>query len=227
MWTTSRSEGGTSSPLTTVPAAHVPSSEAELPVLAPRTLLHQGFDGVVPVAAYLAADHVAGTVRGALVAVAVAVVIGVARRARGEQTRIVVASTGAIVVFAASATATGQARDFFLPDLVLNVAATLVLIASLLLRRPITAVACSAARLEHPRCWTDPSRMRAHVRLTLAWLLVALVHVGLLVAFYRAGSVMALGAVSALVNKPSLVLLVALTVVVARRGRRRKELTTR
>ena len=182
-----------------------------------RELLHLSIDGAGPIIAFVVGNQVAGVTAGAVAAVAVAVVIAAIRWARGEPKRVVVGATLLICLLALTATLTGEGRNFFLPELAFNVVMLGVFLLSVVIGRPATAVVCSAIRLEEPRSWTLPDRRRVHYRLTWVWIAMWVLHVVVVGVFYLADSVVWLGVVSTVVNKPTIVAMIVVTGVVARR----------
>ena len=184
-----------------------------------REILHLSIDGAGPIIAFVVGNQVSGVTAGAIAAVAVAVVIAAIRWVRGEPKKVVVGATLLICLLALTATLTGEGRNFFLPELVFNIVMLVVFVISVVIGRPATAVVCSAIRLEEPRSWTIPDRRRVHYRLTWVWIAMWVLHVVVVGVFYLADSVVWLGVVSTVINKPTIVAMIVATGVVARRGR--------
>lgn len=191
-----------------------------------REMLHLSIDGAGPIIAFVVGNQVAGVTAGAVAAVAVAVVIAAVRWMRGEPKRVVVGATLLICLLALTATLTGEGRNFFLPELAFNVVMLAVFLVSVVIGRPATAVVCSAIRLEEPRSWSIPDRRRVHYRLTWVWIAMWVLHVVVVGIFYAADSVVWLGVVSTVVNKPTIVAMIVATGIVARRRKGDQSLAT-
>jgi hypothetical protein len=181
-------------------------------------LIRHTIDGAAPIVGFVVGNQLDGVRAGALLAIGLAVVVSVVRRLRGEPLRTVIGITVIVCLLSLTATATGDGRDFFLPELVLNVVALVVFVLSLLVGRPLTAVICSALGLEEPRSWADPARRTVHLKLTAAWIVMWAAHVVVIGYLYLQDSVVGLGAASTVFNKPTLVAMAIVTGIVARRG---------
>ncbi len=129
-----------------------------------------------------------------LLALAVAVVIAGLRLARHEGLRPVTASFAFVLVAALAVRTSGRAADFFLPELLLNVALALWFAASLLLRRPATA---TVLRLAGGR--GEPPGQRAA---TAVWLAFWCLHLLMEVPLYLTDQVFWLGATRVLFGPP-------------------------
>ncbi|MEP9365428.1 DUF3159 domain-containing protein [Nocardioides sp. CN2-186] len=182
-----------------------------------REMLHLSIDGAGPIIAFVIGNQVSGVTAGAVAAVALAVVIAAIRWVRGEPKKVVVGATLLVCLLALTATLTGEGRNFFLPELVFNIVMLVVFVVSVVIGRPATAVVCSAIHLEEPRSWTIPDRRRVHYRLTWVWIAMWVLHVVVVGVFYLADSVVWLGVVSTVINKPTIVAAAVATGIVARR----------
>jgi hypothetical protein len=181
------------------------------------TIVRHGIDAAAAPVSFLVANAAVGARWGAVVALAVALVVGAVRRLRGEPLVVVAVSTGLVALYSASAIAVGTGRSFFLPEVVLNILGLVICVVGLAVRRPVTAAA--HRRIRGAEAHVDSPRMRRfHDRLTLAWAGLFLLHVVPLVGFYLADSVVGLTVVSSVVDKPTILLMAVASVVLTRRA---------
>lgn len=149
---------------------------------------------------------------GALVAVAVAVLVAVERLVRRKRASAVLGSLAAVVLAAYIALSTGQAEDFFLLQLFSNLVSALVWALSILLRWPLLGVVVGTLLGQKGRWRRDPALLRAYSRASWVWVFgqytVRVVVFGLL---WWSGQVVALGIARTVLTWP----LVALTITVS------------
>lgn len=149
---------------------------------------------------------------GAFAAVAVGVLVGAVRLLRGERIGAVVVSLAAVVAAALLALYTGRAQDFFLLQVLANVASALVWAASILLRWPLLGVVVGFVLGQKTRWRRDPALLRAYSLASWVWVFgqytVRVVVFGLL---WWTGQVVALGVARTVLTWP----LVAVTLAVS------------
>jgi hypothetical protein len=97
-------------------------------------------DATVPTIAFIVANGLGGLRTGIWAALSAAVVIFGLRLARRESVQQAVSGLFAVGVAVAIAAATGQARDFYVPGILRNAALALVLLGSVVIRRPLVGV---------------------------------------------------------------------------------------
>lgn len=149
---------------------------------------------------------------GAFAAVAVGVLVGAVRLLRGERIGAVVVSLAAVVAAALLALYTGRAQDFFLLQVLANVASALAWAASILLRWPLLGVVVGFVLGQKTRWRRDPALLRAYSLASWVWVFgqytVRVVVFGLL---WWTGQVVALGVARTVLTWP----LVAVTLAVS------------
>jgi len=172
------------------------------------------FDASVPPAAFVVGWLAAGQsiAWGAGAAIAVAAALGGYRVARGGKARALVVSLAAVVAAALIALHTGRAQDFFLLQLMSNVASALLWAASIALRWPLLGVVVGLVLGQKTRWRRDPALLKAYSRASWVWVFgqytLRVVVYGLL---WWTGQVVALGVARTVLSWP----LVALTVAVS------------
>ncbi|MFR9801497.1 DUF3159 domain-containing protein [Pseudonocardia sp. RS010] len=145
-------------------------------------LLVDALDGWSPV----------GTAAGA--AIAAGVVVAVVRLARGSRPRAVLFGLLGVAVAAVVALYTGRAEDFFLVQILSNVASALAWAISIVVRWPLLGLIVGTALGQRTRWRRDPDLLRGHQRASWVWVGQYVVRLAVFVPLYRAEWVFALGA---------------------------------
>ncbi|MGH3519175.1 MAG: DUF3159 domain-containing protein [Haloechinothrix sp.] len=149
---------------------------------------------------------------GAAAAIAVGSLIGVIRLSRGERARAVLLSLTAVVLAAVVALYTGRAQDFFLIQLLANLASALVWAASIVIRWPLLGVVLGGVLGQKTRWRRDPALLRAYSLASWVWVFGQYtVRVVVFGALWWAGQVVWLGVARTVLTWP----LVALTIAVS------------
>jgi hypothetical protein len=204
----SRTASGRLEAVTDEPA---PTRESLAQILGGR---RGAIDASIPPVAFVAGWLAAGqsTGWGAGAAIGVAVALGVLRLVRGGKVRAIVVSLAAVVAAALIALHTGRAQDFFLLQLMSNVASALLWAASIVIRWPLLGVVVGLLLGQKTRWRRDPALLKAYSRASWVWVfgqyLLRVVVYGLL---WWSGQVIALGVARTVLSWP----LVALTVAVS------------
>ncbi|WP_432012187.1 DUF3159 domain-containing protein [Streptomyces cucumeris] len=180
--------------------------------------LRKTFDAGAPIAAFLVGHGLRGTIAGAAAAIAVALAIACWRLLHGRRIRLIGVSLGIVLIHSLFAYHTGEGRDFFLPDLLMNGVLTVAFGGSLLTGRPLTGLISRWSGSEVPTWYRDRDRLRLHRKLTLLWLGLWCLHLALLLPLYAADAVVALGVASLTTGKPAVLVCAVLSWRVVRRG---------
>ncbi|EHR53001.1 Protein of unknown function (DUF3159) [Saccharomonospora marina XMU15] len=170
-------------------------------------------DASLPPAAFVLGWLLAGSSIGwaAVTAIAVSVLVGVFRLLRGDRARAVLVSLAAVIAAALVALHTGRAEDFFLLQLLSNVASSLVWAASIVLRWPLLGVVVGFALGQRTRWRQDPELLAAYSVASWVWVSQYLLRVVVYGSLWWAGQVVALGVARTVLSWP----LVALTIAVS------------
>ncbi|GAA5171665.1 MULTISPECIES: DUF3159 domain-containing protein [Amycolatopsis] len=148
---------------------------------------------------------------GSAAAIATAVVVGVFRLVRGDKARAVVVSLAAVIVAALIALHTGRAQDFFLIQLLSNIASALLWAASVVVRWPLLGVVVGLLLGQKTRWRRDPDLLRAYSRASLTWSCQYLLRVAVYLPLWWTGQLVALGIARTVLTWP----LQALTIAVS------------
>jgi uncharacterized protein DUF3159 len=155
---------------------------------------------------------------GALAAVAAGVVVGGLRIWRGGRVTAVLASVAAVAAGALVALHTGRAQDFFLIQLLSNVASALAWTVSILVRWPLLGVVVGLLLGQRARWRRDPDLLRAYGRASWVWVGQYTVRVIVFGALWWSGWVVALGVARIALSWPLVAATVAMSAVVLKRS---------
>lgn len=156
-----------------------------------------------------------------IVAVGAALSMAVYRLARRESTRHALNGVLGIAIGAYIAWKSGDAKDVYLPGMLLSAGYVLGMLVSVLIGRPLVGWVWAVTLDGGTTRWYDNARLRrAFVWLTVLWAVVYALKLGIQVVIYRddsAGSDDLLGIARLALGWPPYALLAALTVWQARR----------
>ena len=198
-----------------------PTETRELPL---RELLggrRGALDASVPpavfVVAWLVSDRSIGWAAAA--AITAGVGVGVWRLVRGRRVTASVASVAAVSLAAFIALQTGRAEDFFLIQLLSNVASALAWALSILVRWPLLGVVVGVVLGQKTRWRRDHDLVRAYGNASWVWVLgqytLRVLVFGLL---WWSGWVVALGVARVLLSWPLVAATLAVSAVVLRKS---------
>lgn len=139
---------------------------------------------------------------GAAAAIAVGVLVAVVRIARGTKPRAAVVSVALVTIGAVIALRTGRAADFFLVQLLTNVASALLWAASIVVRWPLLGVVVGVVLGQRTRWRRDPDLLRAYGRASWLWVGQYVLRVAVYTPLYLADQVVALGAARVALSWP-------------------------
>ncbi|MGY2130186.1 DUF3159 domain-containing protein [Blastococcus sp. SYSU DS0617] len=121
-------------------------------------------DATVPTIAFIVANGIAGLRPGIWAALGAAVLIFGLRLARRESVQQAVSGLFAVGVAVAIAAATGQARDFYVPGIIRNAALAVVLLGSIVVRRPLVGVIAEFLAPSHLGAMSAPGAALPRLR---------------------------------------------------------------
>ncbi len=133
------------------------------------------------------------TTAAAIVAVAIAAVLTLARIVRRQTPLYALTGVGGVAVAGYIASRTGRAEDFFLPGLLANVAYASVFVISIAVRWPLLGVIVAGASGGDMAWREDPVRRRAYTRASGIWVVLFLSRIAVQLPLYLAGALVALG----------------------------------
>jgi hypothetical protein len=161
-------------------------------------------ESAVPAAAFVIAYSVGGmeATGAALVAVAISVVMAIARLARRQTIQFALSGLAGIAIAAFVVSRTGKAEDFFLPGLLLNCAYVVGLTGSILLRWPIAGLALGLVAGTGTGWRREPEKVRIYSHVTWIWVGVFAARLAVQLPLYFASAVVALGVAKVAMGLP-------------------------
>ncbi|HEV2636917.1 MAG TPA: DUF3159 domain-containing protein [Actinocrinis sp.] len=164
-----------------------------------RGLAEVGLPSVLFVLVYAVTKRLDASLVAALAA---ALVLTVVRLAKRDTLQHTLGGLGGVLVCAAVAKFTGQAKDFYLPGLLLNIGEAVLFSVSALVRWPIVGVLLGPVTGEMTAWRVYPARLRAFTLAT--WLLAAmfLLRVLIEVPLYLSSATTALGVAKVVLGWP-------------------------
>lgn len=154
---------------------------------------------------------------GAGLAVACGVIIGVFRLTRGHRITAVLASVAVVAAASLLAVYTGRAQDFFLIQLLGNVASGLAWAVSILIRWPLLGVVVGFLLGQKTRWRRDPDLLRAYNRASWVWVGQYTIRVLVFGLLWSTGWVLTLTVARIALSWPLVAATVAASAVVLRR----------
>jgi hypothetical protein len=178
-------------------------------------------DASIPPAVFVVAWLVSGrsVEWAAAAAIAGGVVVGIWRLTHGRRVTASVASVAAVALASFVAIQTGRPEDFFLIQLLSNVASALAWAVSILIRWPLLGVVVGVVLGQKTRWRRDPDLVRAYGNASWVWVLgqytLRVIVFGLL---WWSGWVVALGVARVVLTWPLVAATLAVSAVVLRRS---------
>jgi hypothetical protein len=172
----------------------------------------------IPVTVFVIVNIITDLRPAIIVSVASGLLIAVFRLARRQSVRHAVNGLFGIFIGAVIAWRSGEARDFYLPGIIISAAYALAMVASIAVRWPLVGWIWSVVLDKGSTRWReDPVLLRAFGWLTGLWALIYVVKVGIQSGLYLANQDEWLGVARIALGWPPYALLLAITVWSVRR----------
>jgi len=153
-----------------------------------------------------------------IAAIATAVAIAVFRLSRRQTVRHAVNGLVGVGIGVALAWKTGDAKDFYLPGILLSLASAVAMVVSVAIRRPLVGWLWSLVMGGGRTRWRDdPRLLRTFGWLTVLWASIYVIRVVIQTGLYLTNQVTALGVARLTLGVPPYLLLLAITVWAVRR----------
>ncbi|MCV7348084.1 DUF3159 domain-containing protein [Mycolicibacterium rhodesiae] len=153
-------------------------------------------------AVYLATEQIGPA---ACAALALALVMAAIRLHSRQPVRTALAGAALIGVSALAVVTTGDGTDFYLLDIARTSVLSVVLVTSLLVRRPLLGVLIGPV-IADTRWYSDRVQRRAYDLCTVIWAVAVIVRSAVKIPFYLDDNVLALGIASMVMGVPLLLL---------------------
>ena len=153
---------------------------------------------------------------GGIVAVAISAVLAAARLIRRQTTQFALSGVIGVAFGAFVATRTGNAEDFFLPGILINIGSCLVYLTSIAVRRPLLGLILSTFTGEGREWYRDPVRRSAYTRASWIWVGLFAFRLSIQLPLYLSGLVGPLAVARVVTGIPAFALAVWLSYLVLR-----------
>ena len=148
---------------------------------------------------------------GGIVAVAISAGLAAARIVRRQTTQFALSGVIGVAFGAFVASRTGNAEDFFLPGILINIGSCLVYLTSILIRRPLIGLILSAFTGEGREWYRNPDRRRAYTRASWIWVGLFAFRLSIQLPLYLSGLVGPLAVARVVTGIPAFALAVWLS----------------
>ncbi|WP_320670921.1 DUF3159 domain-containing protein [Patulibacter defluvii] len=177
-------------------------------------------ESALPAAVFVAAYTASGqdTRLAAILAVALGVVLTIARIVRGQTLQFALSGLFGIALAGFVVSRTGKAEDFFLPGLLANLAYAAGYLISILVRWPLIGVLVATMTQQGSGWRKDPALLQTYTRASWIWVGLFLTRLAVQLPLYLAGALVALGVARVAMGIPLFALGLWLTWLVVRRG---------
>jgi len=139
---------------------------------------------------------------GAIVAVAIAAVLAGWRILRRETVQFALSGLVGVAFGAFVAARTGEAKNFFLPGILINAGSCIVYLTSIAVRRPLIGLIAAALTGEGRSWYEDPERRRLYTRASWLWVFLFAFRLSIQLPLYLTDSVGTLAAARVITGLP-------------------------
>lgn len=168
-------------------------------------------DTLLPPLLFLLVNWIWGLIPALVTAVSAALLVTVYRLARGEKLGFALSGLGVVFLAALFAWWMSRAGSFFLPGIITNLALVIGMTASLVVRKPLMALASHLSR-GWPQDWYwHPLVRPAYMEVTLAWVIILAIRLAIQIYLYQNEQVNALGVFQILTGTPATIGLLVLS----------------
>ena len=165
-----------------------------------RGMVDSGAPSVAFLITYLASSH--NLSLSIKVAIASGLILGVERILRRKSLQQVLSGALGLGVSAYITTRSGHAQNFFLPGILTNLAYLIVCLLSIVIKKPILGFVIAGLKGQDTSWTKEVHTYRTYSTLTLLWVCVFGLRVGIMLPLYLAGAVAALGVIKLILGWP-------------------------
>lgn len=160
-------------------------------------------ESAIPSAAFVIAITAGADIeKGAIIAVGIAFVLALARALRRQTAQFAITGVIGVGVSAYIASRTGEARDFFLPGFLANIAYASIAFGSAAIRRPFIGYVAQGFSDQYTGWREDPARFRRIQLVTLMWGAIFVLRLVVQVPLYLTDQLVALGTAKIVMSLP-------------------------
>jgi len=165
-----------------------------------RGMLDSGVPSLVFLIAYLVTDHNLGL--SIKLALGTGLLLALERLVRRKSLQQVLSGGVGLAVSAYITHKSGKAENFFLPGILWNLGYFVVCVVSFLVKRPVIGFMIAGLKGQDMSWVRDEKLQRTYSTLTLLWVAVFGIRVGIMLPLYLAGAVTALGTIKLILGWP-------------------------
>lgn len=158
---------------------------------------------IIPPIVYVIVNSIFGIFWGVLVAVATALLIGLSRYIKGETIKYALGGLAGVLIASAFAIYAGNAADYFLPRILTSGFLFVVAIITLLVGKPMAALASHISRGWEMGWFLRKDVKPAYIEVTVLWALLFLLRMYLQILLYRGGDLFLLAWANTLLGFPA------------------------
>lgn len=161
-------------------------------------------ESTLPFIAFTAVWSLSGRniLAGGIVAVGITLALSIARLLKKQTLQFAFSGVIGVAFGAFVAQRTGNAEDFFLPGILINLASALAYLISIAVRRPLLGLIVSTLTGEGKSWYTDRDRRRAYTRASWIWVALFSFRLSIQVPLYLTGSVGVLAVAKVITGLP-------------------------
>ena len=160
-------------------------------------------ESAIPSAAFVIAITAGASIeKGAIIAVGIAFVLALARAVRRQTAQFAITGVIGVGVSAYIASRTGEARDFFLPGFLANIAYAAIAFGSVVIRRPFIGYVAQGFTEQYSGWRNDPVKFRRIQLVTVMWGCIFVLRLLVQVPLYLTDQLVALGTAKIVMSLP-------------------------
>jgi hypothetical protein len=158
---------------------------------------------ILPPLVFVIVNNIFGILPGVLAAVLTALALGVQRYLKGETVKYALGGLGGVLVASAFAYYAGNAADYFLPRIVSSGGLFLTALISILIGKPIAALASHISRGWELEWFMRKDVKPAYREVSIVWAILFLLRMYLQIQLYRGGDLFLIAWANTLLGFPA------------------------
>lgn len=170
-------------------------------------------DALIPPIIYIIGNNLFGLIEGVILALSVAVILGVRRLFKKQSILYALGGIGGVALASGFALIADNAANYFLPKIIGSGALFLISIVSVFIGKPLAAVISHISRSWDWEWFKRDDIKPAYREVTIVWSILFLLRMSLQIFLYKRGNLSELGWASILLGFPATLTVLILTLV--------------
>lgn len=170
-------------------------------------------DALIPPIVYIIGNNLFGLQTAVILALSVALLLAIRRGLKKQSILYALGGMAGVALASGSALIAGKATNYFLPAIIGSGAMFLVSLISVLIGKPLAAIASHLARGWHFHWFMRKDIKPAYREVTMVWALLFLTRMSLQIMLYNRGNLTELGWASLLLGFPATLTVLILSLV--------------